>query len=128
MCFYPINLRELDLIASEDYNSRSSGSKLLLYVCTYIHIFIVYVYLIASQYQSTLSLSVHHLLIFFSTDRPIMYPSVILLATLMAFVVAESILMTEVFIIPIRPETFDWSPDGKKHIQTGGGRNLSLNH
>lgn len=32
----------------------------------------------------------------------------------MAFVNAESILMTEVFIIPIKPETFDWNDDGKK--------------
>lgn len=32
---------------------------------------------------------------------------------LVAFVAAESILMTEVFVIPIRPETFDWSADGK---------------
>ena len=31
-----------------------------------------------------------------------------------AFANGESILMTEVFVIPIRPETFDWSGDGKK--------------
>lgn len=31
-----------------------------------------------------------------------------------AFANCESILMTEVFVIPIRPETFDWSGDGKK--------------
>lgn len=42
-----------------------------------------------------------------------MHPNVILLPTLVAFVAAESILMTEVFVIPIRPETFDWSADGK---------------
>ncbi|XP_011250640.1 alpha-sarcoglycan isoform X3 [Camponotus floridanus] len=41
-----------------------------------------------------------------------MHPSVILLSTLVAFVATESILMTEVFVIPIRPEIFDWSADG----------------
>lgn len=45
----------------------------------------------------------------------IMHPSVMLLSALAAFVAAESILMTEVFVIPIRPETFDWSADGKRH-------------
>lgn len=45
-----------------------------------------------------------------------MQPSVIiLLSALAAFAAAESILMTEVFVIPIRPETFDWSADGKRH-------------
>ncbi|KAI4488282.1 hypothetical protein M0804_005130 [Polistes exclamans] len=34
----------------------------------------------------------------------------IILAT---FACAENILMTEVFVIPIRPETFNWNPDGK---------------
>ncbi|KAH0956314.1 hypothetical protein HN011_008086 [Eciton burchellii] len=42
----------------------------------------------------------------------IMHPSVILLSTLVAFVAAESILMTEVFVIPITPDIFDWSADG----------------
>lgn len=42
-----------------------------------------------------------------------MYPRVILLSTVMAIVTSKSILMTEVFIIPIRPEIFDWSADGK---------------
>ncbi|KAL0122438.1 hypothetical protein PUN28_007276 [Cardiocondyla obscurior] len=41
-----------------------------------------------------------------------MHPNVILLSTLVAFAAAESILMTEVFVIPIRPETFDWNADG----------------
>lgn len=44
-----------------------------------------------------------------------MHPSVMLLSASAAFVAAESILMTEVFVIPIRPETFDWSADGKRH-------------
>lgn len=39
---------------------------------------------------------------------------VMLLLAIVAFANAESILMTEVFIIPIKPETFDWSDDGKK--------------
>ncbi|XP_025163037.1 epsilon-sarcoglycan isoform X1 [Harpegnathos saltator] len=42
----------------------------------------------------------------------IMHPSVILLSASATFVAAESILMTEVFVIPIKPETFDWSTDG----------------
>ncbi|CAL7938211.1 unnamed protein product [Xylocopa violacea] len=33
--------------------------------------------------------------------------------TVAAFACAESILMTEVFVIPIRPETFDWSSDAR---------------
>ncbi|KAG7189986.1 hypothetical protein KM043_006144 [Ampulex compressa] len=37
----------------------------------------------------------------------------ILLSALTAFASAETILMTEVFVIPIRPETFDWSTDGR---------------
>ncbi|XP_032680106.1 alpha-sarcoglycan isoform X3 [Odontomachus brunneus] len=41
-----------------------------------------------------------------------MHPSVMLLSASAAFVAAESILMTEVFVIPIRPETFDWNADG----------------
>lgn len=47
-----------------------------------------------------------------SASITIMHPSVILLSTLVAFVATESILMTEVFVIPIRPEIFDWSADG----------------
>ncbi|XP_070154445.1 alpha-sarcoglycan isoform X3 [Polyergus mexicanus] len=47
-----------------------------------------------------------------SASITIMHPNVILLPTLVAFIAAESILMTEVFVIPIRPETFDWSADG----------------
>lgn len=39
---------------------------------------------------------------------------VMLLLAIVAFVNAESILMTEVFIIPIKPETFDWNDDGKE--------------
>lgn len=35
------------------------------------------------------------------------------LLTLAAFASAESILMTEVFVIPIRPETFDWISDAQ---------------
>ncbi|KAK2588062.1 hypothetical protein KPH14_004127 [Odynerus spinipes] len=42
-----------------------------------------------------------------------MHQSVPILLALAAFACAENILMTEVFVIPIRPETFDWSPDGK---------------
>lgn len=38
---------------------------------------------------------------------------------MMTIVAAESILMTEVFVIPIRPEIFDWSADGKKMIHSG---------
>ncbi|XP_067210549.1 alpha-sarcoglycan isoform X3 [Linepithema humile] len=47
-----------------------------------------------------------------ATQHTIMYPSIILLSTMMATITAESILMTEVFVIPIRPEIFDWSADG----------------
>lgn len=43
-----------------------------------------------------------------------MLSNVMLLLAIVAFVNAESILMTEVFIIPIKPETFDWNDDGKK--------------
>jgi len=39
----------------------------------------------------------------FPARNTIMHPSIILLSTLVAFVAAESILMTEVFVIPIRP-------------------------
>lgn len=38
---------------------------------------------------------------------------VMLLLAIVAFVNAESILMTEVFIIPIKPETFDWNDDAR---------------
>nr|XP_012222789.1 PREDICTED: alpha-sarcoglycan isoform X2 [Linepithema humile] len=48
----------------------------------------------------------------FHSQHTIMYPSIILLSTMMATITAESILMTEVFVIPIRPEIFDWSADG----------------
>ncbi|XP_020284392.1 alpha-sarcoglycan isoform X1 [Pseudomyrmex gracilis] len=41
-----------------------------------------------------------------------MHPSVIFFVTLMGLVAPENILMTEVFVIPIRPEIFDWSADG----------------
>lgn len=44
-----------------------------------------------------------------------MLPIAVVLSLSVAFVGAESILMTEVFVIPIRPETFDWSSnDGKE--------------
>lgn len=43
-----------------------------------------------------------------------MLSNVVMLLAIVAFVNAESILMTEVFIIPIKPETFDWNDDGKK--------------
>ncbi|XP_046828684.1 epsilon-sarcoglycan isoform X2 [Vespa crabro] len=42
-----------------------------------------------------------------------MHRHVEILIILTTFACAENILMTEVFVIPIRPETFDWSPDGK---------------
>lgn len=42
-----------------------------------------------------------------------MHRHVGILTILTTFACAENILMTEVFVIPIRPETFDWSPDGK---------------
>ncbi|XP_043247899.1 alpha-sarcoglycan isoform X1 [Colletes gigas] len=43
-----------------------------------------------------------------------MLPGVALLSLAMTFASAESILTTEVFVIPIRPETFDWSSgDGR---------------
>ncbi|XP_076677942.1 sarcoglycan alpha isoform X2 [Andrena cerasifolii] len=43
-----------------------------------------------------------------------MLPIAVVLSLSVAFVSAESILMTEVFVIPIRPETFDWSSnDGR---------------
>ncbi|XP_043601019.1 epsilon-sarcoglycan isoform X6 [Bombus pyrosoma] len=38
---------------------------------------------------------------------------VVALSLMTAFANAESILMTEVFVIPIRPETFDWSGDAR---------------
>ncbi|XP_076240253.1 sarcoglycan alpha isoform X2 [Calliopsis andreniformis] len=43
-----------------------------------------------------------------------MFPVAVVLSLTVAFASAESILMTEVFVIPIRPETFDWSSgDGR---------------
>ncbi|XP_015179131.1 PREDICTED: epsilon-sarcoglycan isoform X3 [Polistes dominula] len=42
-----------------------------------------------------------------------MHPYVGVLIILTTFANAENILMTEVFVIPIRPETFNWNPDGK---------------
>ncbi|XP_053976886.1 epsilon-sarcoglycan isoform X2 [Hylaeus volcanicus] len=48
------------------------------------------------------------------TRYAIMLPGVALLSLTVAFASAESILTTEVFVIPIRPETFDWSSgDGR---------------
>ncbi|XP_043788867.1 alpha-sarcoglycan-like isoform X5 [Apis laboriosa] len=42
-----------------------------------------------------------------------MLSNVVMLLAIVAFVNAESILMTEVFIIPIKPETFDWNDDAR---------------
>ncbi|XP_050594556.1 epsilon-sarcoglycan isoform X6 [Bombus affinis] len=43
----------------------------------------------------------------------VMLSFVVALSLMTAFANAESILMTEVFVIPIRPETFDWSGDAR---------------
>lgn len=60
----------------------------------------------------------------FQRRRTTMLPGVAgLLSLAVAFASAESILTTEVFVIPIRPETFDWSSgDGK----TLGGKTNNL--
>lgn len=50
----------------------------------------------------------------FSDMAMVMLSFVVALSLMTAFANTESILMTEVFVIPIRPETFDWSGDGKK--------------
>ncbi|XP_017892583.1 alpha-sarcoglycan isoform X2 [Ceratina calcarata] len=46
-------------------------------------------------------------------DKTIMLRHVVAALTLAAFASAESVLMTEVFVIPIRPETFDWISDAR---------------
>lgn len=43
-----------------------------------------------------------------------MLSCVVALSLMTAFANGKNISMTEVFVIPIRPETFNWSGDGKK--------------
>ncbi|XP_076547006.1 sarcoglycan alpha isoform X2 [Osmia lignaria lignaria] len=48
-----------------------------------------------------------------STTKSMLSGVITLSLAVAAFASAESILMTEVFVIPIRPETFDWREDGR---------------
>ncbi|KAF7382697.1 hypothetical protein HZH66_013099 [Vespula vulgaris] len=63
------------------------------------------------------TIDLHFVKILFKENRNEMHRHVGILTILTTFACAENILMTEVFVIPIRPETFDWSPDEGKYDQ-----------